>query len=172
MNYQQQQQQQQQQEQQQQEQDNRTTTYGQLQPRFWQASIDCGLEERVVPEFIDWTRENYNVIVDMLHASNQDEFETTLYLSELLSTGLYQAGFYKPGASLHAHIKNSNIVRDYLEHMEMYILNCAGIDELEEINVDIHNEDQIIEAFLFYYLLQRHVMVNEFVEIRDSPILK
>ena len=73
---------------------------------------------------------------------------------------------------MHAHIKNSNIVRDYLEHMEMYILNCAGIAELEEINVDIHNEDQIIEAFLFYYLLQRHVMVNEFVEIRDSPILK
>ena len=164
MNYQQQQQQQQQQD--------RTTTYGQLGPRNYESSIYSHLGENIAALIIEWTRNNYNLLLDMLHASNQDENEPTLYLSELLSTGSYQAGFYKPDASLHAHIKNSNIVRDYLEHVQMYICNCAGIYELEEINVDIHNEDQVTESFLFYYLLQRHVMVNEFVEIRDSPILK
>jgi len=173
MNYQQQQQQEQQQIQQQiQEQDNRTTTRGQLGPRNYEASIYSHLGENMNNIIIEWTRENYIVLLDMLHAINQDEFETTLYLSELLSTGLYQAGFYKPDASLHTHLKNSNIVRDYIEHVQMYICNCAGIAELEEINVDINNEDQVLEAFIFYYLLQRHVMVNEFVEIRDSPILK
>lgn len=157
---------------QQQQQEDRTTTYGQLGPRNYESSIHAKLGEKMAASTTGWVRENYNVLVDMLHASNQNEYEPTLYLSELLSTGLYQAGFYKPGASLHTHIKHSNIIKDYLEQVEMYIFNCAGIYELEEINVDIHNEDQVVEAFLFYYLLQRHVMVNEFVEIRDSPILK
>ena len=173
MNYQQKQQQEQQQIQQQiQQQEDRTTTRGQIGPRNYESSIYSQLGENMNSRIIEWTRENYIVLLEMLHANNQDEYEVTLYLSELISTGLYQAEFYKPGASLHTHIKNSNIVRDYLEHVQIYICNCAGIYELEEINVDIHNEDQVVEAFLFYYLLQRHVMVNEFVEIRDSPILK
>lgn len=163
--------------QQQQQQEDRTTTYGTLAERFGAASIHHELGETTKKSSIEWTRNEYNFLFNViLDGSDEDgclkSYQPSLQLSETLSNGLYEGGHYKPGSSLHTHIKNSNIGKDFIEHVEMYICNCAGLADLEEINVDINNEDQVIEAFLFYYLLQRHDMVNEFVEIRDATILK
>lgn len=173
--------------QQQQTREERMTTYGKLLPCEWETPIHSELGEKMDVLIIEWTCDNYNVLVDMLdgyqgennpnHTNYLPEnerikpYELSIELSEFLSNGLFEAGFYKPGTSLHSHIKKSNIVGDYLEHVDIYICNCAEIADLEELNVDIHNEDQMIEEFLFYYLLQRHVMVNEFIEIRDNQII-
>ena len=172
--------------QQQEQSENRTTSCGKLQPRNWEASIHCQLGEKMDGLIIEWTQDNYNVLVEMIdgyrgqndpndsnYLSEEQrvtQYEPTLYLSEILVDTLYKASI-KPDGSLNTHLLNSNIVNEYLEHVEMYICNCAGIYELQDIELDINNEKRMVEKFLYYYLLQRHVMVNEFIEIRDNPII-
>ena len=159
------------------------TTYGKLQPFYWQTPIHCELGEKMDALIIEWTRDNYNVLIDRLdwyqgeYDPNNVEYgrvtpyEPSLYLTEFLPSALKEAGFYKPGSSLNTHILNTNIVKEYIEHIDTYISVRCVIEIVPVINVHIHSEEEIVEAFLYHYLLERVVMVNEFIEIRDNPII-
>lgn len=174
------------QQQEQEQSEDRTTTCEKLGPRSYESSIHCQLGEKMDGLIIEWTQDNYNILVEMIDGyqgqndpndSNycpEDERitqynVTSLYLAEILFDSSFES--FKPGGTLNTLLLNSNIVNEYLEHVEMYICNCAGIYELKDINLDINNEEKMVEKFLFYYLLQRVVMVNEFIEIRDNTII-
>jgi len=163
------------------------TTYGKLQPTGYETLIHHALGERMDALIIDWTRDNYNFLVDMLdgyqgendpnhiHYLPEDErvkpYELSHNLAEYLSNGAYESGLYKPGTSLHTHILTSNIANEYLGRIDIYVCNFLRIHLLEEVNVDIANEAQVIEVFLFCYLLDRYVLLNEFIEMRDSQLI-
>ena len=159
------------------------TIYGKLQPFYWQTPIHCELGEKMDALIIEWTRDNYNLLIVNLdwyqaeyYPNNLENglvtpYDPSIYLRDFLPSAMQEAGFYKPGSSLNTHILNSNIVKEYIEHVDTYVSERCVIEIVPVINVHINSEEEVVEAFLYHYLLQRHVMLNEFIEIRDNPII-
>ena len=54
------------QQQEQEQSEDRTTTCGKLEPRNYEASIHCQLGEKMDGLIIEWTQDNYNILVEMI----------------------------------------------------------------------------------------------------------
>ena len=123
----------------------------------------------------EWTRDNYSEIVQLLHQDAFTEYEDSYDLSEIFYDTLISGG---RSSSLIEFTVNSGIIENqrvsiYLYCCEARTLNIDHAHQDDEPEIfDITNDPQMARRLLGCYYNTCEIMVNEFIEIRDTPVLK
>ena len=151
----------------------RRTTYGKLEiqrvPPLGQHDLCPEIKEEIDNLLCQWTRDNYPKIVKILHKNNCEEYTLSINLVEMFSQNIMSQ-------SLYDFILHSGIIRDYRVSIYLYccdqmIVNVDLIRQRPDKYFDITNNQQMVENLLRCYYYTDFIMVNEFIEIRDSPIM-
>jgi len=153
----------------------RRTTYGKLEIQrvhmpFGRHELSTEIKELIHNLLCQWTRDNYQEIVKILHENNCEEYTLSLHLVEMFSQNIMIH-------SLYDFILHSGIIRDYRVSIYLYccdqmIVNVDVIHQRPDNTLDITNNQEMVEKLLRCYYHTDFIMVNEFIEMRDSPILK
>lgn len=120
----------------------------------------------------EWTHNNYQEILPILYENEYTEYEESKKLCNILWTNLI---LNDPASSLNEFVLNSGIIQNYRISIYLYCcqelnINQDQIDQDPEDIFDINNNEQMTYSFLLSY--PQEILVNEFIEIRDAPVLK
>jgi hypothetical protein len=124
----------------------------------------------------EWTRDNYSEMIQLLHQDAFTEYECSLDLSHIfydkvISTTATAAT--DVSSSLIEFIVNSGIIENYRVSIYLYCCDALilNIDDAQG-RFDVMNDRDMVHYLLMSYYNTDEIMVNEFIEIRDSLGLK
>jgi hypothetical protein len=121
----------------------------------------------------EWTRDNYSEMVQFLHQDAFTEYEDSHKLSDI-----FYDKFIAVSSSLIEFTINSGIIENHRVSIYLYCcdamtLNIDHADQNdEEGKFDIRNDQEMAHYLLICYYNTAEILVNEFIEIRDSLGLK
>ena len=119
----------------------------------------------------EWTRDNYSEMVQiLLHEDAFTEYEDPLYLSQIFYDKVIGGS---GSSSLIEFIVNSGIIENHRVSIYLYCCDALilNIDDAQG-RFDVMNDRDMARYLLMSYYNTDEILVNEFIEIRDSPVLK
>ena len=120
-----------------------------------------------------WTRDNYSEMIQLLHENAFTEYECSLGLSEIFYDKFISASATDVSSSLIEFIVNSGIIENYRVSIYLYCCDTLilNIDDAQG-RFDVMNDRDMARYLLKAYYNTDEILVNEFIEIRDSQGLK
>jgi len=121
----------------------------------------------------EWIRDNYSEMVQILHQDAFTEYEDSRELSEIFYDKVIAVS-----SSLSEFIVNSGIIENHRVSIYLYCcdamtLNIDHADQNDqEGRYDVRNDQEMAHYLLICYYNTAEILVNEFIEIRDSQGLK
>ena len=149
--------------------------------KFGKISQDLYSETKIILNALlcQWTRENYSEMIQLLHEDAVNEYECSLGLSEIFYDKFISASATAAvSSSLIEFIVNSGIIENYRVSIYLYCCDALilNIDHAHQTDAqgrfDVRNDRDMARYLLMSYYNTDEIMVNEFIEIRDSPGLK
>jgi hypothetical protein len=118
----------------------------------------------------EWTRDNYSEMVQFLHEDAFTEYEDTLELSQIFYDKVIGGS---GSSSLIEFIVKSGIIENHRVSIYLYCCDALilNIDDAQG-RFDVMNDRDMARYLLMSYYNTDEILVNEFIEIRDSPVLK
>jgi len=145
--------------------------------KFGKISQDLYPETKIILNALlcQWTRENYSEMIQLLHKDAFTEYECSLGLSEIFYDKFISATATAAdvSSSLIEFIVNSGIIENYRVSIYLYCCDALilNIDDAQG-RFDVMNDRVMARYLLMSYYNTDEIMVNEFIEIRDSTVLK
>ena len=144
--------------------------------KFGKISQDLYPETKIILNALlcQWTRENYSEMIQLLHEDAVNEYECSLGLSEIFYDKFISAtATAAVSSSLIEFIVNSGIIENHRVSIYLYCCDALilNIDDAQG-RFDVMNDRDMACYLLMSYYITDEIMVNEFIEIRDSPVLK
>ena len=149
--------------------------------KFGKISQDLYSETKIILNALlcQWTRENYSEMIQLLHEDAVNEYECSLGLSEIFYDKFISASATAAvSSSLIEFIVNSGIIENYRVSIYLYCCDAMtlNIDHAhqndEQGRYDVRNDQEMAHYLLICYYNTAEILVNEFIEIRDSQGLK
>ena len=114
----------------------------------------------------EWTRDNYSEMVQFLHEDGFTEYEDSLDLSEI-----FYDKFIAVSSSLLEFTVNSGIIENHRVSIYLYCCDAMTLNADDaQGRFDIMNDREMAHNLLISYYNTDEILVNEFVEIRDSRV--
>ena len=120
----------------------------------------------------EWVRDNYSEMVQLFHKHDYTEYEHTLDLCDCF---WQQIQIESP---LIEFIVNSGIIENHRVSIYLYCcyemsVNIDRADQYEEdMLFDVRDDRQMAYCLFKHYHQAGEIIINEFIEIRDSQVLK
>ena len=121
----------------------------------------------------EWIRDNYSQMVQILHQDAFTEYEDSRELCEIFYDKVIAVS-----SSLIEFIVNSGIIENHRVSIYLYCCDAMtlNIDHVhqndEQGRHDVRNDKEMAHYLLISYYNTVEILVNEFIEIRDSQVLK
>ena len=121
----------------------------------------------------EWIRENYSEMVQILHQDALTEYEDSRNLCEIFYDKVIAVSSSLIEFTVNSGIIENHRVSIYLYCCDAMTLNIDHADQNDqEGRYDVRNDKEMAHYLLISYYNTAEILINEFIEIRDSLGLK
>ena len=128
------------------------------------------IKEEINELIYQWAREHYLEMVDILHAEDKNEYTDSRILNQLFYHNIIDENNFLEEVFLSSGIIEKHRNSIYLYCCEKLQINPAPTDQTDGWILNANDDAHIARALSISF--PSEILLNSFIEIRDSPVLK
>ena len=128
------------------------------------------IKEEINDTIYQWVREHYSEMVDILQAEDKNEYTDSRILNHLFYHNIIDENNSLEEVFLSSGIIEKHRNSIYLYCCEKLQINPAPTDQTDGWILNANNDAHIARALSISF--PSEILLNSFIEIRDSPVLK